>query len=228
VCCRVWSAATAAAARHRYTSRCQDQLHFGTAGHNLLNATKQISNLPQVLVASIGSGMQAKRMELASRLWEAGIAVRRCAHVQGLGACAMLNPCLGLRHMCRRSLQCDLAWPLWLREFGQRHAIGVGRCSGRCTHGGRCSAGHTVPRVRVSHVTAADVTAHVAAGGVWLQAQPKDAGDAGDGAQQRHPLHRAVWQHGEHRGSFAHVICSGSCSYWVSCAMCSAQLSSPR
>jgi histidyl-tRNA synthetase len=29
----------------------------------------------QVLVASIGSGMQAKRMELASRLWEAGIAV---------------------------------------------------------------------------------------------------------------------------------------------------------
>jgi hypothetical protein len=32
----------------------------------------------QVLVASIGSGMQAKRMELASRLWEAGIAVRGC------------------------------------------------------------------------------------------------------------------------------------------------------
>lgn len=29
----------------------------------------------QVLVASIGSGMQPKRMEIAARLWEAGIAV---------------------------------------------------------------------------------------------------------------------------------------------------------
>ena len=39
----------------------------------------------QVLVASIGSGMQAKRMELASWLWEAGIAVRCCDSCQGVG-----------------------------------------------------------------------------------------------------------------------------------------------
>jgi len=31
----------------------------------------------QVLVASIGSGLQGKRMEIASLLWDAGIAVRQ-------------------------------------------------------------------------------------------------------------------------------------------------------
>jgi len=30
-----------------------------------------------VLVASIGSGLQGKRMEIASLLWDAGIAVRQ-------------------------------------------------------------------------------------------------------------------------------------------------------
>ena len=34
-------------------------------------------------MASIGSGMQAKRMELASQLWEAGIAVRCCTFIPG-------------------------------------------------------------------------------------------------------------------------------------------------
>lgn len=67
--------------------------------------------------------------------------------------------------------------------------------------------------LHLSQLPVAELRAHMAAGGVRLQAQPQDAGDAGNGAEQWHPLHRIVWQHGERSAGICTWLCVLSCTH---------------